>query len=175
MSRPAPLHAATGTRPVFGALAWRTLVFAFLWWVLVGGYLGSWYVGVPSIALAVWSSMKLSPPPALRFSPLALLTFFIFFIVQSLKGGVQVAVMALRPTLDLHPAQLDLPLRVSGPAQLVLASAVSLMPGTLAMTVENNRLRLHVLDARLPIARDVRAAERRIARIYGQELAEGDE
>lgn len=153
------------------ALLVRTVVLAFVWWVLTGGDNTSWLLGAPGVALALWVSVRLAPPPAVQFSPLAALQFLAFFTWQSLKGGLQVARMALRPTLDLRPTLIELPLRLPpGPSPLFLASALSLMPGTLAVGIEHHRLRLHVLDARMPIEREVRAAEQRVAAMYRETL-----
>lgn len=149
----------------------RALALGAIWWVLTGGDPTSWMVGGPTLLLALWASLKLAPPGTTRFSPLGAVAFFGFFVVQSVRGGVQVALLALRPRLVLRPARLDLQLRLApGPGQLILASALSLMPGTLAVGIEGNRLQLHVLDQRLPIEREVRAAEQRIARMVRQEL-----
>lgn len=153
------------------ALLLRALILAGLWAVLTGGEWQGWLLGVPAVGLALWASVKLSPPPAVRFSPLAAFTFFAYFLMQSLKGGIQVAAMALRPRLQLYPAVVDIPMRLpSGPSQLFLASTLSLMPGTLALAVENNRLRLHVLDTRQDIEHEVRALEKRVAAMYRETL-----
>ena len=41
------------------------------------------------------------------------------------------------------------------------------MPGTLSVLLEGDRLTLHCLDTREPVERDVRATERRVARVFG--------
>lgn len=157
--------------PLLRAACVRALVLAALWWILAGGAASSWIVGTISVALALWTSLKINPPGSMRFSIPGALGFFSFFVLQSTKGGIQVALMALRPRLDLQPAQLDIALRLQpGPGQFVLASTLSLMPGTLAMNVENDRLQLHVLDESLPIESEVRATEAKIARMLCQEL-----
>lgn len=156
---------------IFGDVLLRALVLALVWWVLTGGRAQSWLIGAPATALALWASLKLAPPPALRISPLGLLAFFGFFLLQSVKGGTQVALIALRPRLELHPVELMLPLRLEpGPGQWLLAATLCLMPGTLAVAIEGSRLCLHVLDRRIPAAHEVRATEERIARMFGETL-----
>lgn len=153
------------------ALLMRTVVLALIWWILAGGSPSSWAVGGVAIALSTWASMRLSPPGLIHFSPVGALGFFGFFLWQSLKGGLQVAYLALRPHPDLQPVQMELVLRLQpGPGQLFLASALCLMPGTLALDIQNGQLKLHVLDARMPVEHDVRSAEVWIARMYKQEL-----
>jgi len=148
--------------------AWlvRGLFFALLWWLLTEGNGIAWGVGLVTVALATAASLLLWPPGAGRFSPRGLLGFVGFFLIESVKGGVQVAVLAFQRRPELDPdfveAQLILP---PGPATVLLANTLSLLPGTLSVHVEGERLRLHALDARLPILNEVRAAEKHIARM----------
>ena len=148
------------------AVLWRGALFASLWWVLAGGRADGWGVGGVSVILALAASLVLLPPAKGRFSPLGLAAFVRFFLIQSVKGGIQVAAMALRPRLDLAPAMLDLPLALPpGLARILLANTLTLLPGTLSVRIEGDRLRLHVLDRRLPIMEELRAAEAAITRI----------
>lgn len=163
---PSPSRAALA-----GDVLLRALVLALIWWVLTDGRMQSWLIGAPVTALALAASLKLVPPPSLRISPLGVLAFFGFFLLQSLKGGTQVALIALRPRLDLHPVELMLPLRLApGLGQQLLAGTLCLMPGTLAVGIEGNRLCLHVLDRRIPAERELRATEERIAHLIGETL-----
>lgn len=150
------------------AVLGRGVLFAGLWWVLAGGRADSWGVGGVSVILALAASLALLPPAKGRFSPLGLAAFVGFFLVQSVKGGIQVAAMALRPQLDLAPAMLDLPMALPpGLARVMLVNTLNLLPGTLSVCIEGDRLRLHVLDRRLPIVEELRAVEAAIARIQG--------
>ena len=148
------------------AVLGRGALFAALWWVLAGGRADSWGVGGVSVILALAASLVLMPPAKGRFSPLGLAAFVGFFLVQSVKGGIQVAAMALRPQLDLAPVLLEVPITLPpGPARVLLINTLSLLPGTLSMRLDHDLLRLHVLDARLPIEAEVRAAEAHISRL----------
>ena len=150
------------------AVLGRGALFAALWWVLAGGRADSWGVGGVSVILALAASLVLLPPAKGRFSPLGLAAFVGFFLVQSVKGGIQVAAMALRPRLDLAPVLLEVPITLPpGPARVLLINTLGLLPGTLSMRIEGDRLRLHVLDRRLPIVEELRAAEAAITRIRG--------
>jgi len=146
----------------------RGLAFAVLWWVLAEGRADSWGVGVMSIALAVTVSLRLLPPQRSRLSIAGLLEFTGFFLLHSVKGGVQVAAIALRPTLDLAPAVLEVPLTLPpGLARVILINTLNLLPGTISMRIEQDTLRLHVLDERWPIAEKVCEIETKIARMLG--------
>lgn len=150
---------------------WRGTLFALLWWVLAGGRADSWGVGAVTVALATLASLRLLPPAPHRISPIGLLRFMLFFLHQSLRGGLQVAWFALRPNLALHPAFHDVALRLpEGGARVLLTNTLSLLPGTLSVELEGDRLRLHVLDASLPAEKEVRAAETRLAHLFGLSL-----
>lgn len=144
----------------------RGAILALLWWVLAEGRMDSWGLGLFSVVLALGVSLWLSPPGRSRFSITGFLGFAGYFLIQSVKSGVQVAALALRPRLDLAPALLEVPITLPpGPARVLLINTLSLLPGTLSVGLNQNSLRLHVLDARLPIEAEVRAAEAHIARL----------
>ncbi|MFZ5474794.1 MAG: Na+/H+ antiporter subunit E, partial [Pseudomonadota bacterium] len=87
-----------------------------------------------------------------------------FFLVRSAQGGLQVARLALRPRLRLEPELLTLPTTLPpGPLRILLVNTLNLLPGTVATRIDGDLLHLHVLDARLPIADEVRRVEDRIA------------
>ena len=48
---------------------------------------------------------------------------------------------------------------------MLLINTLNLLPGTLSVGLDHDLLRLHVLDARLPIEAEVRAAEAHISRL----------
>ncbi len=146
----------------------RATVFAVTWWVLTEGRADAWGVGLIFVVLAVIASRRLWPPAAYRLSLAGLLGYLGFFMVQSVRGGFQVAAMAMRPRLALAPSLFEVPLRLPpGPAQRLLTGTLSLLPGTLSVRLEGATLCLHALDARLPIEAEVRTAEARVARLFG--------
>lgn len=150
-----------------GAVLLRGTAFALVWWVLAEGRADSWGVGVVSVAAALAASLYLAPPGAGRLSPTGLLGFAGFFLAQSFKGGVQVAVRAFRPAMDLAPALVDVPVALpDGLPRVLLVNTLNLLPGTVSVRLAGDRLRLHVLDARLPVAEEVRQAEARIACLW---------
>jgi multicomponent Na+:H+ antiporter subunit E len=97
-----------------------------------------------------------------------LISFLVYFLGQSLKGGVQVALMALRPSLDLFPdVQIIYPRLPKGVGRVILVNTLSLLPGTLSVSLTTNSLHLHILDGRRPIEAEVRNIEARIAHMLG--------
>ena len=147
----------------------RGLSLSLIWWILAEGRADSWAVGIPSIGLALVASLYLSPPGNSLFSMVGLFNFIGFFLLQSIKAGIQVARMTLQPRLDLSPALLEFKLTLpEGMARVLLVNTLNLLPGTLSVRIERDVLRLHVLDQRQPIEQEVRATEMHIARMLGQ-------
>lgn len=149
------------------ALLLRGVVCALVWWALAEGRPDSWGVGGVSVILAVLASLVLSPPGRGGIAPLGLLGFTGFFLIQSVKGGSQVAARALRPRMDLAPALVEVPVTLpEGVARVLLVNTLNLLPGTVCVGLRGDTLRLHVLDARLPIDAELRAVEARIAQLW---------
>jgi len=150
------------------ALLRRGILFALLWWILSEGRAGSWGLGAVAVAGALWASVRLLPPVSGRISLTGLSVFLGYFIWNSVRGGAQVALIALRGRQALQPDMLEMQLSLpSGAPRILMVNALGLMPGTVSMRLEGDRLRLHVLDARLPVVAAARALEARVARIFG--------
>lgn len=146
----------------------RAAVFALIWWALAEGRMDSWGVGAVSILLATSISLILSPPAPGGLVWRQLPGFAWFFLRESLKGSLQVAWLAFRPSDRLAPALLALPLHLPpGPQRVLLVNTLNLLPGTLGVELEEETLHLHVLDTRQPIAEEVGDLQARIARLHG--------
>jgi multicomponent Na+:H+ antiporter subunit E len=151
-----------------GALILRGLGFAALWWVLAEGRTEAWWLGLAATAAATAASVAVLPPRRGAFHLPAAAGFVGYFLWQSVRGGAQVAAMALRPRLDLRPALVELPLALPpGAPRVLITAALGLMPGTVGVRLEGERLRVHVLDERLPVMEEARKLEARIARLFG--------
>lgn len=147
---------------------WRSALFALLWWTLTDGRADSWGVGSVSILAAVSLSLHLLSPVRTTVSRIGLLRFVLFFFLQSLRGGIQVAGFALRPRLSLRPGLHEVVLRLpEGIGRVLLANTLSLLPGTLSVGLQGDRLCLHVLDARVAAEAEVRLTETRVAQMLG--------
>lgn len=158
----------TGRFAMMRAVLQRGLLFALLWWVSVEGRQDAWAMGLFAAVAASAASLALLPPGKYRISPGGALGFLGFFVWQSARGGMQVAAMALRPRLDLRPAVLDLSLALPpGLPRVLMAAVLGLMPGTVGVSLTGERLRVHVLDERLPAAAGMRRLEAHIARMFG--------
>lgn len=148
----------------------RSVLFALLWWVSVEGRQDAWGMGLLAALAATAASFALLPPGKFRISPSGALGFIGFFVWQSARGGIQVASIALRPRLDLRPALLELSLALPpGLPRVLMAAVLGLMPGTVGVCLSHERLRVHVLDERLPVRQEAAALEAHIARMFGLE------
>jgi multicomponent Na+:H+ antiporter subunit E len=171
-----PNPAATPLRQ--GGAPWRRpdallslMLAALLWWVLVGGELTSWVVGVPVVAAAVWSAWHLHDGDAGHISLPGLLRFIPFFLWESIRGGVDVASRVLRPCMAIRPGFISYTTTLRSPAaRLLFVNCISLLPGTLAADISDDELRVHTLDLEGDTGRELSRLERRVAAVYGERL-----
>ncbi|MCG3168788.1 MAG: hypothetical protein CALGDGBN_00295 [Pseudomonadales bacterium] len=155
-------------RALIGGVVVRAAAFALLWWMLLEGRNDGWGLGAIALAAALLLSLRLSPPGERSLSPTGLAGFVAFFLWHSLQGGVQVAALALRPRARPLPELLEVPLALPpGAPRVLMTTAIGLLPGTLGVCLEGDRLRLHVLDRRLPAVAEAEALQRRIACLFG--------
>jgi len=147
----------------------RILLFAALWWVLTGGDLRMWWVGAVAAMVAAGTAWWLHPGAGGRVVLSATPRFLLFFFRHSLRGGLAVASLAMRPRLRLRPTLHDQPLRLrTTAARLFYADLLSLLPGTVSAGLEGDALRLHLLDRGLVSEADLRHAEAEVARLFGE-------
>ncbi|SFX59995.1 Na+/H+ antiporter subunit E [Marinospirillum alkaliphilum] len=155
------------------SLLLRLVLAATVWWLISEGRNDSWVLGAPAVLLAVWLSHHLHPQPGRRLSLVGLLAFWWFFTRQSLLAGLDVARRTLSPELPIQPGAISVPLYLpSGAPRWLLAMTLSLLPGTLSVRFEKDRLLLHCLDMTQPVEHDVFVAQRQIAAVFGLPVAD---
>jgi len=145
---------------VLWAMATGSLTFASLvMGVIVGG-------GV----LHLLGPVLGDPRYGIRFYRAISLAFF--FLRELFASGIRVAVDVLRPSLDLTPAVIAVPLDLRHEAAIVLlANMVSLTPGTLSIDLseDNSCLYVHTMYGADPVATRQaikRDFERRIQEVF---------
>lgn len=149
----------------------RVFFFAFIWLVLCNGDSGSWFFGLPTIAVACWVSLQLAPPEVSIISLKKLITYIPFFIGKSILSSVDVMRRAVDPRLPIDPGLLEYPLSLpKGGARVFLVNSVSLLPGTISADLAGDSIIIHTLDKNLPIFDSVSHLERLIADLYRVEL-----
>ncbi len=148
----------------------RAAFLAFFWWTLTGGDRSSWWFGAAVVIIATLVSLAMHRAgPSVRLG--GLMFFIGFFLWQSLRGGADVAVRAFDPRLPLAPAFVTYRLRLPpGAARMLMVGSVSLLPGTLSVEVEDERLQVHALTAGPAIEESLRRLEDAVAGLFGLRL-----
>jgi len=132
----------------------------------------SWRVGVPVVLFATLISVLLLPP--FSWSLTGIVRFVPFFLWRSLYGGMDVARRALHPRLPISPGMIDHRWRLPpGLPRVFMANTVSLLPGTLSAELDDEGLRVHVLDRTGEFASELTMIEARVAGLFGLDLAAG--
>lgn len=137
-----------------------------LWWVLTGGTtLSSWIIGLPTIALALWVMQSAPQSEHWQLSLSGLLHFIPYFLLQSVRGGIDVARRAYSPARPLDPDIIDFPLILPpGRPQIFFLNSVSLLPGTLSAELSDTMLKVHVLDR--SVDPHLHQLQTRVARLF---------
>ena len=143
---------------------------AGLWWLLTDGSPASWVIGLPAVGAAVWAGRRLGGADGAGLSLIGLSRFLPFFLWESLRGGVQVASRTLAPRLRIAPGFSVYRVRLRrSQARVFFANCVCLLPGTLAVDLDADRLELHLLDSESDPIAELRRLERAVARVYREQ------
>lgn len=163
---------SASTGPILRSGLLRLAALALLWPVLTEGDTGTLWLGALAVVAATLASLVLLPPTGRSWDPLGVLRFAGFFLQRSLVGGIDVALRALRPDLDLDPAFVEYETQLpEGGARVLFSNTVSLLPGTLSAEVRDRRLLIHTLAATPDLRDELRRTEEVVARALGVRLA----
>lgn len=168
------------------ALVLRATVLGVVWVSFAGWDLAYLGYGVVSVAAATALSLALLPPsqPDIRRWPRRVwhsLVLAGWFLGKSVSGGVDVAIRALKPTPDITPAVVTVPVAVPpGPARQLALLLMNLMPGTMVQQVVDDSdlpadspgarvtaAKLHTLSRSLAPEQQWQQLERKVAAAYG--------
>ena len=123
------------------------------------------------VALAIpWFTHPFWPDPPRLLRPGVAALLFLRVIWDIVVANVEVAQLVLGPADRLHPVFIELPLEIDDPfVATILASIITLTPGTLSVDIDRARrvLLVHALDVA-----DVPAAIDTIKRRYEAPLKE---
>lgn len=154
-----------------GSFLLRTLIFTAAFWIVAEGRIETPILAAVVVLAATATSLVLLPMGAFRVQALGLLRFVPWFLRESVQGGVDVAGRACRPTLPLEPGFQEYRLRLPTPAaRTVFTNSVSLLPGTLSVSLRDDRLRIHALDVGQPLQDRLRQLEERVGDLLGIRL-----
>ncbi len=151
-----------------------TFVLLAFWLVLTAGEPASLIIAALFIVLAI----LLKPPvynstskTRLNLNFSGLLQFAWFFMLESLRGGIDVSrrVLSAKPRVDA--VFYDYSMRLQRPyAQQLFISSISLLPGTLCADLDNQHLRIHTLDRHMDTSAGIRRLESLVGKIFGEAL-----
>jgi len=144
---------------------------AGVWWLLSDGEPASWIIGLPTVIAAGWAVRRLGPAQAGALSVRGLLRFIPFFLWESLRGGVDVALRTLVPKMRIRPgfSQFRTKLRRQD-ARVFFTCCMGLLPGTLAVELQGDSLEIHLIDVALDADAELGRLERAVARIFPEPL-----
>ncbi len=151
-------------RAIWTAFLHRLLFLGCVWFVLAGVDIKAIAVGLPAVAAATGLSMRLLPGRQ-HLILWRLARHFPAFVGGSLLGGLDVARRALSPRMPLSPGWVEVPVRLPDGGRVAMGAELSLMPGTLAAGVRDDRLLVHLLDRQAGFERAIPREEAAIASI----------
>ena len=123
------------------------ITFAFLWWLMADGQHSSWIIGLPATLFAAWAFLRLNPKAGHYLSIIGLLRFIPFFLIESLRGGIDVASRTLHPRLNIKPGFYRYQLKLEdGLQRLFFVNCVNLLPGTLTADIHEDCIEIHLLS-----------------------------
>jgi len=122
-------------------------------------------IGALSAIAATWVSLRFMPPAAGALNFVALAALVPHFIRETVLAGVDVARLALAPTLQLTPGFVRCPLGFPpGFARNTFATITSLIPGTVPSGEDDGVLVYHCLDTTQPVVEQLWQEERLLSR-----------
>lgn len=129
----------------------QSFVVLALIWVALNGLEG-WWLGLAAAAAGAGLGAVLASGSPHPWKPHRLVAFAGFFLVESFRGGVDVAWRALRPAMPIRPAfsryRLALP---PGQPRTLMVAVVSLLPGTLSADLDDDE-RVLIVHGLMPQA-----------------------
>ena len=153
----------------------RGILFLIFWLALSRGNPADIPAGLAATAAATWTSLRLLPPRPSHPSPLALATYALRFLGQSIVAGIDVAWRALDPRLPLNPGFVTYRPRLSAESgRRAFCTVASLQPGTLPVgSAQDGTLLIHCLDVNQPVVEQLSEDETLFMRALGEERADG--
>lgn len=100
------------------------------------------YISLPTLHLfddVLWSPLL----------PWHLLHYLLVFFRALIESNIDMARRVISPSLPIYPAMVEVHTELHSPlGRLLLANSITLTPGTLSVDVNEDRLRVHWIDAR---------------------------
>jgi multicomponent Na+:H+ antiporter subunit E len=159
-------------------LVFTTLLFAFIWLLLVEFDYRSFIVGAFFILIAAslnyWLQLvqdkKIEVKSSIRILFLPKIVFF--FVTKSIVGGFDTATRAFSPSLNIKPSFIKYQMRflTVGVNSTLFTILVSLLPGSLVVMQEPDGIIVHVLSLNTASQKDLAECESIVANLYGIDI-----
>jgi len=159
------IAAARGWR--IGSILLRLTITAAIWLVLTAGSTHSPLLAAIVICVAVIGGLLAIPPGAVRLSALGVMRFLPLYVDYSVRGGIEVARLAFRrpdaPLAGTFVFVTSLPEPIP---RYFFVAVIGLMPGSIAVRVEDRWITIHALDRRDVVEERLRVLERRVGAMF---------
>ena len=159
----------------FKTLVLTIFVFTTVWLIFTEFDFNSLIIGIFFVSIAVAMNLWLrnfdkqqgNIQPSIRL--LVVPKFLLFFIIQSIIGGLDTAKRAVSPSLEIVPSFIKYQMRFLsiGVNSNLFINLVSLLPGSLIVLQEDDGILVHVLSQNQAIQEDIAKCERIVADLYG--------
>lgn len=122
-----------------------TVIAAALLWSFLWGGATSWNLLVgAALGVLLLSVMQRGAEGSFASRLVGVVRFLVRFLFELIVSNVMVALLAFRPRPRFHPHVIEVPLRVRSDAAISLLSlTITLLPGTVAMGVSDDRRALY--------------------------------
>lgn len=140
------------------------IFFSVLWWALTENSSTQVWMGAVLVVIASMTALNnvTSEKFPLVLSFKNLIHFTWYFLSQSIRGGVQVALLAFIPSREIRPGYHEYRTRIPEQAEfarMCFASCLSIFPGTLSCGYVGDILIVHILDEPLFKIEEIRLLE----------------
>jgi multicomponent Na+:H+ antiporter subunit E len=142
-------------------------IFSGLWWLLSNGSADSWTVGLPVVVAAtlVGQSLMDRIPVSIRLQ--GLISFIVFFIYESIRGGIDVARRTLPPRMNIQPHFYYYQTHIQQPmARILFCNSISLLPGTLCVQMQGDQIEIHALSSNNEVEKELTKLENKVLAIF---------
>ena len=128
----------------------HSLLMLIIWLMLNGSFsVGHILLGSLLALVIPWLCAPLQMPQPKMIRPLKAIRYILMVLADIVIANIQVAVLVMGPEKRMQPAFIAVPLDISGALPItVLASTVTMTPGTVSADVSEDRkwLYVHVLN-----------------------------
>lgn len=150
------------------------LLLTGFWLLLTEGEIASLIVGVVFIPLSLFVSVKLSQKAdnanrGLYINLAKIPKFILFFLYQSINGGISTAVRVFSNDMQLQPEFLHYPIKhlPAGLPMNMFMNLVSLLPGSVSVIREPTSVLVHVLAVTNSSLTEIEECEQAVCELFG--------